>query len=112
MQISQSLEELQHVTFDLRFGEMNGRVVEKTRQIVIHVRGCHVHNRALALVACHNSGQELLLANWVVEHERLTGSLRVLYSHVHQLQDIFVGEQFQKFDFSQCRDGELSNIGK
>lgn len=50
MQVSASFQKLYHVAFDLRFGEMHGRVFEKSREVVVHVRCHHEHARFLLRV--------------------------------------------------------------
>jgi hypothetical protein len=39
----------------------------------------------------------------------LASSARVLNCHVLQAQNVLVREELQQLDFSECRDGELSN---
>jgi hypothetical protein len=81
VEVSQTLEQLQHVAFDLRFLKLDVWVVEESREIVIHVGGDHVENRAFP-----------------------TLSLRSFYCHLFQLEDIVVREHLQQLDFSQRCD--------
>lgn len=50
VKIAQTLEELEHVTFDLSFFKVDRWVIEETREIVIHVWCHHVHDGFLAFV--------------------------------------------------------------
>jgi hypothetical protein len=83
VEVAEALEQLQHVAFDLRLQELHIGVVEKARQIVIHVRCDHVEYRALPAL-----------------------SLGPLYCHLFQSQDIVVRQHLEQLDLSQRGDGE------
>lgn len=59
MQISQSLQELLHVAFDLCFGEANIGIRKHAAQIMVHIRRNHVESGAflatLALVVHYDA---------------------------------------------------------
>ena len=48
VEISQALQELQHVTLDLWFSEMHVRILEQAGEVMIHVWRDHVHDRLLS----------------------------------------------------------------
>lgn len=50
VEVSKTLEQLEHVTLDLGFLEVDGRVIEKTGEIVVHVWRGHIDNGLFALV--------------------------------------------------------------
>lgn len=50
VKIAQTLEQLEHVTFDLSFFEVDRWVIEEAREIVIHIWRHHVHDGFLAFV--------------------------------------------------------------
>lgn len=77
VQVGAALEELFHVAFDLRLGEADIRVFEKSRQVMIHVWGHHKHAGLLACV------------------------FGAFNRHLFQLQDIDMVQLFQQFDLSQ-----------
>ena len=52
VEIFEPSEQLQHITFDLRFGEGDGGVIEQAREVVVHVRRNHVHDWSFALIGC------------------------------------------------------------
>ena len=81
VEVSETLEQLQHVAFDLCFLKLDVGVVEKAREIVIHVGSDHVENRAFPAL-----------------------SLGSFYCHLFQLEDIVVREHLQQLDFSQRCD--------
>jgi len=83
VEVSQALEQLQHVALYLRFLEPDFWIVEKAREIVVHIRGDHVENGALSPLGP-----------------------RSLDSHLFQLQDVLVREHFEQLNFSQRCDGE------
>jgi hypothetical protein len=78
VEVSEALEQLQHVALDLRFLELDIGVVEEAGEIVIHVRRDHVENRALPALG-----------------------LGPFHCHLFQPQDIIVGEHLQQFDFAE-----------
>jgi hypothetical protein len=58
MEVLEAFEQLEHVALDLRFLEFDVWVVEKARQIVVHVGRDHVQDCALATLGlgalhCH-----------------------------------------------------------
>lgn len=50
VEIAEALEQLLHVALDLGLLEVHRRVIEKTRQVMVHVGRHHVHDGLLALV--------------------------------------------------------------
>lgn len=50
VEIAQTLEQLEHVTFDLGFFKVDRWIIKEAREIVIHVRCHHVHDGFLAFV--------------------------------------------------------------
>jgi hypothetical protein len=83
VEVTESLEQLEHVTLDLRLGEVHVGVVEQSRQIVVHVRRDHVENGTLPALG-----------------------LGTLHGHLLKPQDILVGQHLQQLDLAQCGDGE------
>jgi hypothetical protein len=81
MEVLEAFEQLEHVALDLRFLEFDVWVVEKARQIVVHVGRNHVQYCALA-----------------------TLGLGALYCHFFELQDVVVGEHLKQLDFPECSD--------
>lgn len=51
VQVAKSLEELHHITLDLREGKVDVWVGRHAREIVVHVWGHHVESRALLALA-------------------------------------------------------------
>lgn len=85
MEILKALQQLLQVALDLRDGELDRGVVEQTRQVMVHVRGDHVHDGPLSLV------------------RRLAV---MLDRHVLQAQDILVGEKLEKLNLPERCDRE------
>jgi hypothetical protein len=83
VEISQALEQLQHVAFDLRFQKLDVGVVEESRQIMIHVRRDHIEYRTFPALG-----------------------LGPFYCHLFQSQDIVVRQHLQKLDLAQRSDGK------
>lgn len=52
VEIAQAFEQLQHVAFDLGFGEGDVGVCGHSREIMVHVRADHVESGALLDVFC------------------------------------------------------------
>ncbi len=50
VEVFQSAKQLQHVALDHRLGEPDGRIVEETRKIMVHVGRDHVDDGFLAFV--------------------------------------------------------------
>lgn len=85
VEILEALQQLFQVALDLGNGKLDRGVVEKTRQIMVHVGGDHVHDGPLPLV------------------RRLAV---MLDGHVLEAQDILVREELEKLDLPERRDGE------
>jgi hypothetical protein len=83
VKVSEALEQLQHVAFDLRFEKLDVGIVEKSRQIVIHVRRDHVEYCAFSALG-----------------------FGPFYCHFFQPQNVVVRQHFQQLDFSQRGDGK------
>lgn len=83
VEVSEALEQLQHVALDLRFLELDIWVIEEARQIMIHVRGDHVEYCALPSLG-----------------------LWAFHCHLFEFQDVVVRQHLQQLDFSQRCNGE------
>jgi hypothetical protein len=83
VQVSETLEQLQHVALNLRLLELDVGIVEEAREIVIHVRGDHVEYRAFPALRF--------------------GSFN---SHLFQPQDIVVTQHLQQLDLAERGDGK------
>jgi hypothetical protein len=57
VKIAQTLEQLEHVTFDLSLFKVDRWVIEKARKIMVHIWGHHVHDGFLAFVGCASLGK-------------------------------------------------------
>ena len=82
MEVRTAFEQLLHVAFDLRYREMNVRILKQAGKVVVHVRCHHEHAWLLARV------------------------LRSLDSHLFQFQDIDVVQLLQQLDLSERSDWE------
>jgi hypothetical protein len=83
VEVAQTLEQLQHVALDLGFLELDVRVVEKAREVVVHVRRDHVQDGPLPSLG-----------------------LGPLHRHLLQLQDVVVRQHLEQLDLPQRRDGK------
>ena len=73
MQVRDSLEQLYHIAFDLRLGELDRRIFEEAGQIMIHIRSNHIHYRFFSPL-----------------------SFDSLNSHLFELQNIRMRQHFKK----------------